>query len=598
MSSRSIFTRRSRLSAWVVGALAALVAAWVGAHAQSVVEQLVMPGPLSAAHADLEDDCGQCHVAFRKAEQTRLCRACHEEIDADMNVGEGLHGRDPAIAAADCRECHTDHEGRAFDIAPNDPATFDHDLTDYPLRGAHVDTACDDCHAADKPKREAPLDCYSCHGEDDPHHGVLGQECADCHVENDWKEIRFDHDTTDFPLRDAHADVGCMDCHAGQVFDGAPTECIGCHQEDDEHHGRFGAKCETCHGADDWARIRFDHAADADFALLGKHASIECEACHVAPLYETAVATDCVGCHAEDDTHRGRNGPDCETCHTANDWTETRFDHSTTRFPLNGAHTAAACEACHVAPVNVRLPGLDCFSCHADDDEHEGFNGPDCETCHVETRWDRVTFDHDRDTDFTLTGAHASATCRSCHAVPVHMASPARACVGCHAEDDPHDGQLGADCAACHTTSDWNEQRSFDHDLTRFPLIGAHRTVECDACHETRAFQDAPVECDGCHRDDDRHRGRFGRDCERCHTPVDWALWTFDHGAETDFELTGGHAGVDCYDCHTRRRRNPRRMSSNCSACHSSDDPHDGRFGRSCDRCHETSSWLNVFPQR
>jgi len=51
----------------------------------------------------------------------------------------------------------------------------------------------------------------------------------------------------------------------------------------------------------------------------------------------------------------------CSNCHTPAGWT-ARFDHSTTGFPLTGAHATVACNKCHTSPAT---PATDCYSCHA-----------------------------------------------------------------------------------------------------------------------------------------------------------------------------------------------------------------------------------------
>ena len=69
----------------------------------------------------------------------------------------------------------------------------------------------------------------------------------------------------------------------------------------------------------------------------------------------------------------------------------------------------------------------------------------------------------------------------------------------------------------------------FDHDkATRFALTGAHRNVECDACHRAgdggRAVAAAARGgCQQCHRRDDPHRGQFGSDCGQCHDTASFA---------------------------------------------------------------------------
>ena len=78
------------------------------------------------------------------------------------------------------------------------------------------------------------------------HQGSLGTKCADCHTENDWKEAKFDHEKTRFPLTGKHVDTKCVDCHKkGADYKDAPRTCIGCHKEDDDsskgHKGLYAS---------------------------------------------------------------------------------------------------------------------------------------------------------------------------------------------------------------------------------------------------------------------------------------------------------------------------------------------------------------------
>ena len=99
------------------------------------IEGLVMPGPVTAAHAELEGTCTSCHVPFARARQSSLCLACHEDVERDVAAASGFHGREPAVADAECSACHTEHEGRDADILGLDTATFDHELSNFPLLG-------------------------------------------------------------------------------------------------------------------------------------------------------------------------------------------------------------------------------------------------------------------------------------------------------------------------------------------------------------------------------------------------------------------------------------------------------------------------------
>jgi hypothetical protein len=89
-----------------------------------------------------------------------------------------------------------------------------------------------------------------------------------------------------------------------------------------------------------------------------------------------------------------------------------------------------------------------------------------------------------------------------------------------------HGGRLGSNCAACHNPNGWSRWL-FNHDLqTRYPLTGAHRGLQCHACHtQTNAAQvTAPTACYGCHARDDVHQGSFGRACDKCHSTASFRL--------------------------------------------------------------------------
>jgi len=134
----------------------------------------------------------------------------------------------------------------------------------------------------------------------------------------------------------------------------------------------------------------------------------------------------------------------------------------------------------------------------------------------------------------------------------------------------------------------------FDHDLTRFPLLGLHAEEECEACHETHVFRDAPAPCIDCHLEADTHEGRFNEDCASCHNPVDWNEWLFDHDTQTTLALSGAHLEVLCDDCHRRPLTAMSKLNGRCGDCHRSDDVHDGEFGYDCGRCHSADSFSDV----
>ncbi len=142
----------------------------------------------------------------------------------------------------------------------------------------------------------------------------------------------------------------------------------------------------------------------------------------------------------------------------------------------------------HPVWMGANATSKDCVRCHS---EH---NGVDFQLI----RWqpNREALDH-RQTGYPLTGKHAELRCEQCHnAQKIPAANRngiqikdlnhtylglTQSCAGCH--QDEHRGQLGVDCARCHTTSAWKPASGFSHDNAKFQLTGAHATVACAKCH-------------------------------------------------------------------------------------------------------------------
>jgi hypothetical protein len=343
--------------------------------------------------------------------------------------------------------------------------------------------------------------------------------------------------------------------------------------------------------------VSFDHGKTR-FALAGRHAQLPCAACHAGNRWKK-VPTACASCHTPDDVHRGARGDDCAACHTQQGWTDARFDHEKlTGFALSGAHSTAACQACHRSGrFQDELP-QDCAGCHRAADAHAGRLGTACADCHGVDRWQVARFDHERDARFALTGAHERLGCHSCHVGPVADARTPRECSACHQGDDPHGRPQRSGCADCHDTDRWRPAVRFEHDLTSFPLLGQHATVPCASCHVSLRFAQAQAQstCDTCHRADDVHRGALGSDCAQCHHPNAWNQWEFDHAKQSGFALSGAHERLQCGSCH-RRPPGEERLGRECGTCHATDDVHLGQFGRRCESCHSTISFRRVTPR-
>jgi hypothetical protein len=281
--------------------------------------------------------------------------------------------------------------------------------------------------------------------------------CGDCHSERDWKVGRFDHAKTRFPLLGKHNAIKCESCHKSPVFKDAPSTCIGCHRKDDKHKGALGEPCGNCHTERNWKEIKFDHAK-TKFPLLQSHARVKCEACHRDPDY-ARTPKDCYGCHKKDDKHEGQVGTKCESCHDAGSWKKAQFDHARSRFPLLGGHLVVPCKKCHATP-RYKDAKSDCLACHDKDDVHKRRLGPSCESCHNARSWKSWDFNHDRQTKFALDGAHRKIDCYACHRERVQKrATLPSSCVSCHAAEDVHDGGFGKQCERCHVTSSFKQIR-------------------------------------------------------------------------------------------------------------------------------------------
>ena len=474
---------------------------------------------------------------------------------------------------------------------------------------AKYENECRNCHTPFAKEAQRGL-CLDCHdkvaGDIRERVGFHGRfapagtnQCATCHTDHEGRQAditrldpqTFDHALTDFRLAGAHLRAACEGCHEpARKHREAPAACNGCHADDDPHRTALGEDCATCHNDASWTETRFDHGRATDYPLSGAHATVDCLLCHPAQRYkETPIA--CVACHRIDDVHRGERGAACQDCHDTKSWQKTSFDHlRETGFALTGGHAEARCEACHAGNDFKQPLKSDCVACHRSDDVHGGRNGAVCQDCHATKSWADVKFDH-ATTKFPLRGAHAALTCVACHKGAVQAVKLDVACIACHAGDDVHAGALGTDCMRCHGNTSWTGSVAFDHDFTRFPLVGLHATVTCESCHVDKRYRDTPRGCADCHGEDDAHKGALGTACADCHNPNDWRIWTFDHGRQTDFPLDGAHAELRCQSCHTRPLAERVPLPGQCVDCHRRDDIHNGQFGGDCARCHTTRSF-------
>lgn len=228
----------------------------------------------------------------------------------------------------------------------------------------------------------------------------------------------------------------------------------------------------------------------------------------------------------------------------------------------------------------------------------------DCSDCHTTEGWtfsgEKAIFTHEK-TRFRLEGQHQYTGCRECH-ISLVFNEAGLNCVDCHT--DLHQGTVGQDCARCHTSRSWLVHNITEiHHLSRFPLLGAHRTADCNDCHISASLQEyrpLGIDCYDCHMTDyqsatepNHVQTGISTDCAGCHR-VDAYEWRASGISHDFFPLTQGHQIADCSACHQSGIFVP--LSSECYSCHrqdfqaASNPSHSpARFSTICTECHTTN---------
>ena len=202
----------------------------------------------------------------------------------------------------------------------------------------------------------------------------------------------------------------------------------------------------------------------------------------------------------------------CTECHNTNDWNEATFDHSSTNFPLTGAHVAGDCTSCHTN--GYAGTSVECSNCHQTD--YNQTTNPNhaslglsisCNSCHTTNPgWEPATF-LVHNNYYELNGAHANVAndCFLCHAG--NYTSTTNTCYGCHATDyintnEPNHiaTQFPVNCESCHTESAWLPS-TWEHDSQYFPIYRGKHKGEwnlCSECH-TQPSNFTVFSCINCH---------------------------------------------------------------------------------------------------
>jgi hypothetical protein len=216
--------------------------------------QLVSPGRLSPAHASLNNRCSACHTPGKGVEAVN-CVVCHAN---DRNLLQ----RQPTAFHANitrCAECHVEHRG--FSVRP---VTMDHSaLAQIGLRELEssapgseallISRAAKESIAGARPllgsndALTSTLNCANCHSSQDPHSGLFGRDCAQCHVTAQWSIAGYRHPSA--------RSLDCAQCHQAppshymEHFEMISMRIAGV------EHAKVN-ECYRCHQTTSWNDIR------------------------------------------------------------------------------------------------------------------------------------------------------------------------------------------------------------------------------------------------------------------------------------------------------------------------------------------------------
>jgi predicted CXXCH cytochrome family protein len=340
--------------------------------------------PLIGQHKNI--NCRQCHTSLVFSEAKTRCNECHKDVHQ-------------ATVSPECSRCHTSDSWLVNNINEI------HQMSRFPLLGAHRTADCFQCHKSESLLRfdVQGVNCIDCHRANfiattNPNHVKAGfpEDCSSCHKLNSfqWAGIGFNHSF--FPLVQGHSSIKCADCHKTGNYSSTPTDCYSCHQQDynkstNPNHiaARFPTTCATCHTANPgWKPANFDHSS---FPLTLGHSTPTCTDCHKNGNY-TSTSADCYSCHQVD--YNNSTNPKhstlnfstiCTTCHTTNPgWKPAKYtQHDNQYFPIySGRHNGQwnTCSQCH--PNTSNYLQFDCITCHANAHRGKNYTNAQCYQCH------------------------------------------------------------------------------------------------------------------------------------------------------------------------------------------------------------------------
>ena len=378
-------------------------------------DQLWTSGPLSAAHANLSNNCGACHDKAFVSVRDDTCRTCHDKLpdhaplsqmQASRGAPEGLVASAKAtldaathLTVGRCASCHKEHEGP---------------------RGALMvaSTFCSDCHAGLKDRITTPLSNVAAFDTHPQFRATIVSVPAT--LRPTLARVSLDarpreNSGLKFPHRLHLAGGGGVTRMAREQGQGSRLDCADCHLPDADGV-RFAAvsmekNCASCH----------------DLAFARDRSGVVRTLPHGQPEQVVGILRDFYGAQGGPSTLVDRRRPGivrtvalsasaavrgdaavravferggaCFDCHAVTPPTRARgldfgiapvnvTDHYLPKgqFP-HKRHTAVKCASCHAAATSdtsadVLLPGVaTCRECHGNARQTNAVPAT-CETCH------------------------------------------------------------------------------------------------------------------------------------------------------------------------------------------------------------------------
>ena len=224
-----------------------------------------------------------------------------------------------------------------------------------------------------------------------------------------------------------------------------------------------------------------------------------------------------------------------------------------------------------------------------------------------------------------LSQAHAHlegmSNCTQCHILGEKVAN--EKCLACHTalkkQIDQKKGYhvstdiRGKECTSCHSDHHGRkfqmirfDKETFNHTLTGYDLLGAHKKLVCEKCHKADFISDKEIkkkkntflglntDCLDCHSD--YHQKTLSVDCKQCHDFQQFKPASKFNHDNTKFHLAGKHQDVECSRCHKVTSVDGKQFQefsgiafATCTSCHT--DVHNNKFGQNCTKCHNEQSF-------